>query len=153
MLKKTIETLLKNHKIYTAAQFGVGANTSAEMLEFFPHVSFYDVETDYSWKVIEELNCKYCTKMFLEDPFEDLKYLDNTYDFAYVHNRFDADTRRSILNYLYKKDTKFILAHPTVLKTNPSGYQVLSLNTEEGEYRLYYLDLVFSNKDNFLESN
>lgn len=153
ILTKTIQRVTSNFKLYTAAQFGMDHDVSLLLKDNFDLVTFFDRETDWSWKIYSEISDKNTAKYFSDTLLKDFEYLDRSYDLIYVHNRGTSSFKRNVLNSVARMNTKFILSHPSVIAPDFLNYSKVTLQTEEGNYALYYLDLVKLELDRMAENS
>jgi hypothetical protein len=147
-MKKIFKLLQKHHKLTTATQIGLDTDLIHILPEYFWSATFIDNKSEWSYKTINQLsiytNCNSLLYRDIEsEVIPDLEYLEYDTDFVYIHNRHSAEFKRVIFNYFLKKKTKFILVHPSVIVGNTNKYKKIILNTAEGAYKLFYIDIIY----------
>lgn len=151
-MQEILKILNNNFKLYTCCQVGIDTTISALFSEMYDMTLFIDSNSDWSEKAYPKSIST--EKLFYTEPSEVFEYLDYyspRFDILYVHDRNSLDFQRKIINIFTKNKTKVILAHPNTFKFDSTGYSEISIKDEEGEYRLYYLDILYNAIDEYFK--
>lgn len=141
-IKHLISVLNNKYKLYTAAQIGLDTKTSKILSDYFDYTYLYGHDDGWSETCLRsvEWTNSYLYKS-LANLQEYLNYFELGFDFVYIHNRDSADFQREMYQHFMYGKTPFILTHPDVYSSRGANYSVINFLTEEGEYKLYYLDV------------
>ena len=155
-MQKILSLIQKHYKVTTATQIGLDTNMLFMLPEYFWSVTAIDDKSEWSSKVLEQLDKDVCNPFLYSniesELLDDLEYLNYETDFIYIHNRHSAEFKRLVFNHFLKKKTKFILTHPSVITSNPNKYQKITFNTIDGTYKLLYLDPIYEELEEYFRN-
>ncbi len=148
--------------------FGIDLCTGKALSDIVSYLEYHDIRSAISEKLEEELSKEISKthKTILHEEaitlIEYLNYIDPNYDMCIIESIGSENIRdrliRDLIIYNIKQKTKFILINNDVLSNSCSSvirstpYQGVKINTENKEYTLFYLDVVFISLNNDLDN-
>lgn len=142
-MKRIVEIIQRDSKVYTAAQFGLDLTISEALLEYFDIVCFFDEHSEWSWRADpQHENADTFLWDNVQELWDHLEYQKLQFDLVYIHSRGTPDLRRDLFHNRIMNRTRFIITHPSAITFPSTGYKRLNFTIGEEDYKLFYLDIV-----------